>query len=262
MLSGCKCFTCKRWWWGGERLLAGRRHALCLCLARPSLARRHTGSRAGRSPRARRSRAERRGPGRAPSPGARRAPRAPASSPGCSPRAAACPALPRQGPLSPLADSLPSSASARRGTCSGDGHPRRPSLGFLGASLSRRHVAGNWPAGRVRQPGSGARGATASPRPRPPAASLRARGEHRPPPSLQPAPPSRPRPLLPPGRARDPGPRCSRDFSPANGPESGEPEAGVGEGTGLGEGEEDGGRGGAAPGRSGKRGKGGKIRRR
>lgn len=75
------------------------------------------------------------------------------------------------------------------------------------------------PAGGVYKTGSGAQGVSGSPGPRPPAAFLQAHGEDRLPPSptafaLLPASPSSATGL----RAGDSGPRCSKDFSPANGP--------------------------------------------
>lgn len=116
-------------------------------------------------------------------------------------------------------DSLLSSSSVRRGTYSGDGQPQRPCLCFPSASASRLHWAGNGPAGPGLHPRSGARGVSASPGPRPPAAFLQARGEDRQPPApaavaARSASPSAATGL----RAGDSGPRCSKAFSSANSP--------------------------------------------
>ncbi|XP_053451582.1 translation initiation factor IF-2-like [Nycticebus coucang] len=80
-------------------------------------------------------------------------------------------------PLSPT--------SVSRGSDARNRHPQRPSPAFPGTSAS-------WPAGRVRQPGSGRR-VSASPGPRAPATSLPLAG----------------------GRAASPHPPSPRRFSPA-----------------------------------------------
>lgn len=150
-LSGCKCYTCKRWWWSGYWLLAEMRHALSLCLARtssrPSLSHLHTHTSAAAAARAllllsanshlkptpARSLAPppraRSTPSARPSPTTRQA-----SSLGCSPERLSLFDAPepiwRQ--VFPFHDSRFSSSRVRSGSYSGDGHPQRPSL------LSRR----------------------------------------------------------------------------------------------------------------------------